>query len=63
VESPTRRAEDGRNRPRMFVAPLNAEKIYAAIQGALAESQSTIVPSGGIPSATLEVSLAPRVLR
>src|SRR5258708_1038127 len=45
----------------MFVAPLNAEKIYAAIQGRTGRIASTIVPAVESPSATLEVSLAPRV--
>src|SRR5258708_3724811 len=45
----------------MFVAPLNAEKIYAAIQGRTGRVASTIVPAVKSPSATLEVSLAPRV--
>jgi len=45
----------------MFVAPLNAEKIYAAIQGRTGRVASTIVPAVESPSATLEVSLAPRV--
>ncbi len=45
----------------MFVAPLNAEKIYAAIQGRSGRVASTIVPAVESPSATLEVSLAPRV--
>jgi hypothetical protein len=45
----------------MFVAPLNAEKIYAAIQGRTGRVASTIVPAVESPSATQEVSLAPRV--
>jgi len=45
----------------MFVAPLNAEKIYAAIQGRTGRVASTIVSAVESPSATLEVSLAPRV--
>src|SRR5258707_12633495 len=45
----------------MFVAPLNAEKIYATIQGRTGRVASTIVPAVESPSATLEVSLAPRV--
>jgi len=45
----------------MFVAPLNAEKIYAAIQGRTGRVASTIVPAVEAPSATLEVSLAPRL--
>src|SRR5260370_24941532 len=45
----------------MFVAHLNAEKIYAAIQGRTGRVASTIVAAVESPSATLEVSLAPRV--
>ena len=45
----------------MFVAPLNAGKIYAAIQGRTGRVVSTIVPEVESPSATQEVALAPRV--
>ena len=45
----------------MFVAPLNAEKIYAGIQGRAGRVLSTIVSSVESPSATQEVALAPRV--
>jgi hypothetical protein len=45
----------------MFVAPLNAEKIYAAIQGRAGRVASTIVTSGESPSGTQEVALAPRI--
>jgi hypothetical protein len=45
----------------MFVAPLNAEKIYAAIQGRAGRVASTIVTAVESPSATQEVALAPRV--
>jgi hypothetical protein len=45
----------------MFVAPLNAQKIYAAIQGRAGRVASTIVTSVESPSATQEVGLAPRV--
>src|SRR5882724_8638373 len=40
----------------MFVAPLNAGKIYAAIQGRAGRVASTIVPAVESPSATLERS-------
>jgi hypothetical protein len=45
----------------MFVAPLNAEKIYAAIQGRTGRVPSSVVTSVESPSATQEVALAPRV--
>ena len=45
----------------MFVAPLNVEKIYAAIQGRTGRVASTVVTSVESPSATQEVALAPRV--
>ena len=45
----------------LFVAPLNAEKIYAAIQGRAGRVASTIVTAVESPSATQEVALAPRV--
>lgn len=45
----------------LFVAPLNAEKIYASIQGRAGRVASTIVTSVQSPSATQEVALAPRV--
>ena len=45
----------------MFVAPLNAEKIYGAIQGRSGRVASTIVAAVESPSATLEVALAPRL--
>lgn len=45
----------------MFVAPLNADKVYAAIQGRTGRVTSAIVPAVESPSATLEVALAPRV--
>jgi len=45
----------------MFVAPLNAEKIYAAIQGRTGRVASTVATAVESPSATQEVALAPRV--
>ncbi len=45
----------------LFVAPLNAEKIYASIQGRAGRVASTIVTSVQSPAATQEVALAPRV--
>src|SRR5690242_1592387 len=45
----------------MFVAPLNAEKVYAAIRGRTGRVASTVVTSVESPSATQEVALAPRV--
>ena len=45
----------------MFVAPLNTEKIYAAIRGRAGRVASTIVSPVESPSATQEVTLAPRV--
>ncbi|HEV8074606.1 MAG TPA: hypothetical protein VGP66_02100 [Candidatus Acidoferrum sp.] len=45
----------------MFVAPLNAGKIYATIQGRAGRVASTIVTAVESPSATQEVALAPRV--
>jgi len=45
----------------MFVAPLNAGKIYAAIQGRTGRVASTIVTSRESPSGTQEVALAPRI--
>ena len=45
----------------MFVAPLNVDKIYGAIQGRTGRVASTIVTSVQSPSATQEVALAPRV--
>jgi hypothetical protein len=45
----------------MFVAPLNVEKIYGAIQGRTGRIASTIVNLAESPSATQEVALAPRV--
>lgn len=45
----------------MFVGPLNAEKIYGAIQGRMGRVTSTVVPAVEAPSATQEVALAPRV--
>jgi hypothetical protein len=45
----------------MFVAPLNAETIYAGIQGRTGRVATTIIPSAESPSATQEVALAPRV--
>jgi hypothetical protein len=45
----------------LFVAPLNAEKIYASIQGRAGRVASTIVTSVQSPSASQEVALAPRV--
>lgn len=45
----------------MFVAPLNAEKIYAAIQGRTGRVASAIVTAVESPSATQEVALVPRV--
>jgi hypothetical protein len=45
----------------MFVAPLNVDKIYAAIQGRSGRVASTIVTSVQSPSATQEVAQVPRV--
>jgi len=45
----------------LFVAPLNAGKIYAAIQGRTGRVGSTIVASVESPSGTPDVALAPRV--
>jgi hypothetical protein len=45
----------------MFVAPLNAGKIFAAIQGRTGRVASTIVTSAESPSGTQEVALAPRI--
>jgi hypothetical protein len=45
----------------MFVGPLNADKIYAAIQGRAGRVASTIVTSVESPSATQEIALVPRV--
>jgi hypothetical protein len=45
----------------MFVAPLNAQKIYAGIQGRTGRIASTILSLAESPSATQEVELAPRV--
>jgi hypothetical protein len=45
----------------MFVAPLNAGKIYAAIHGRTGRVASTIVTSVESPSGTQEVALAPRI--
>jgi hypothetical protein len=45
----------------MFVGPLNAEKIYGAIQGRTGRVASTIVTAVEAPSATQEVALAPHV--
>ncbi len=45
----------------MFVGPLNAEKVYGAIQGRAGRVASTVVPAVEAPSATQEVVLAPRV--
>jgi hypothetical protein len=45
----------------LFVAPLNVEKIYAAIQGRAGRVATTVVTSVESPSATQEVALAPRV--
>jgi len=45
----------------MFVAPLNVERIYGAIQGRTGRVASTIVTLAESPSATQEVALAPRV--
>jgi hypothetical protein len=45
----------------MFVAPLNAGKIYAAIQGRAGRVASTIITSAESPSGTQDVALAPRV--
>lgn len=44
-----------------FVAPLNLDKIYAAIQGRPGRVSSTILTSAQSPSTTQEVSLVPRV--
>jgi len=45
----------------LFVAPLNAEKLYASIQGRPGRVSSTIVSAAEAPSNTLEVSLVPRI--
>jgi hypothetical protein len=45
----------------LFVAPLNAEKIYVGIRGRAGRVASTIVSSVQSPSATLDVALAPRL--
>jgi hypothetical protein len=45
----------------MFVAPLNAGKIFAAIQGRTGRVTSTIVTSVESPSGTQEVGLAPHI--
>jgi hypothetical protein len=45
----------------MFVAPLNAKKIYAAIRARAGRVASTVVTAVESPSATQEVALAPRV--
>ena len=45
----------------MFVAPLNADKIYASIQRRAGRVASTIVAGVESPSSTQEVDLAPRV--
>jgi hypothetical protein len=45
----------------MFVAPLTAGKIYAAIQGRAGRVASTIITSAESPSGTQDVALAPRV--
>ncbi|HTB91954.1 MAG TPA: hypothetical protein VK728_03930 [Candidatus Sulfotelmatobacter sp.] len=45
----------------IFVAPLNAGKVYAAIQGRTGRVASTIVTSVESPTGTQEVALAPRV--
>ena len=45
----------------LFVAPLNAEKLYASIQGRPGRVSSTVVPATESPSGTLEVSLVPRI--
>lgn len=44
-----------------FAAPLNLQKIYAAIQGRPGRVSGTIVSSAESPSATQEVSQVPRV--
>ena len=45
----------------MFVAPLNADKVSAAIQGRAGRVASTIVTAVESPSATQEVALVPHV--
>jgi len=45
----------------LFVAPLNAAKIYASIQGRPGRVSSTILPLADAPSSTLEVSLVSRI--
>lgn len=45
----------------LFVAPLNLEKIYAAIQGRPGRVSSVILAAADSPSATQEVSQVPRV--
>jgi hypothetical protein len=45
----------------LFVAPLNPGAIFASIQGRSGRVVSTIVPSTDVPSATGEVTAAPRV--
>ena len=46
----------------LFVAPLNAAKIYASIQGRPGRVSSTILSPADAPSGTLEVSLVPRIV-
>jgi hypothetical protein len=44
-----------------FVAPLNTQKIYAAIQGRPGRVSSTILTAEEAPSSTLDVTLVPRI--
>jgi hypothetical protein len=44
-----------------FVAPLNAQKVFASIQGRPGRLSSTVLSAAESPSGTLEVSLVPRV--
>ncbi len=45
----------------LFVAPLNAAKVYASIQGRPGRVSSTILSPAEAPSGTLEVILVPRI--
>lgn len=44
-----------------FVAPLNTQKLYAAIQGRPGRVSSTILTAEEAPSTTLDVTLVPRI--
>jgi hypothetical protein len=45
----------------LFVAPLNADKLYASIQGRPGRVSSSIVSAAESPSGSLEVSSVPRI--